>query len=622
LRREPAAGAPPPSCTVALTSATEADREPTAAEREPTEAPMTAPEPTAAEREPAEAPTTAPGPTVTRRTLLGGALVAGAGLSLGPVTGAAATEGRGGRVFSRWVGGLSGESVVIWAGRRFALAGLQWSAPSRPRIELRTRVGGGDWSPWALGSMTGHDGDDSGPASFGEPVWAGAADMVQLRSREPVSGVVVHFVARAGDRLFRATATATAALPLATPILDAGPGQPPIIARSVWAGDQAPTAGPANYGAIKLAFVHHTVNANGYGAAEVPALLLAIFDYHRYVRGFFDIAYNFIIDAFGRIWEARAGGIDEPVVGAHAGAYNEEATGVAVLGTFSAVVPPPAAISALEHLLAWKLALHGIPPVGWVRVEVDPPDAFYTPFRPGQLVLLPRVAGHRQGDLTSCPGDAFFAQLPSIRPQIAALEGVPAALTLAVANASVAPATRLTVASATVAPATQLALSGRLAMLNGAPLASAQIQVQSLANDESTTITNAVTAADGTWSATVVVQRNAILRALHADQPASASNVVYVGVAPVITLTLTSSAPVHVSGTVNPASKRHVILDLYRLRKGRRHLIHSKQLPVIGGQFSARALIGVQPGNYVLVARTVEGGGTLAGASPPLRITV
>ena len=30
-------------------------------------------------------------------------------------------------------------------------------------------------------------------------------------------------------------------------------------------------------------------------------MLLAIFDYHRYVRGFNDIAYNFIIDAFGRI---------------------------------------------------------------------------------------------------------------------------------------------------------------------------------------------------------------------------------------------------------------------------------------------------------------------------------
>jgi hypothetical protein len=180
----------------------------------------------------------------------------------------------------------------------------------------------------------------------------------------------------------------------------------------------------------------------------------------------------------------------------------------------------------------------------------------------------------------------------------------------------------LDVARATVAPATQLALSGRLATLDGAPIASGPIQIQSLANDQATTISVANQAPDGSWSATVPVERNLILRALHAVQPAAASNVVYVSVAPVITLALSATSPARVSGTVDPASKRHVILDVYRLRNGRRHLIHSKQLPVVGGQFSARALIGVPSGNYVLVARTVAGGGTLAGASPPLRVTV
>ncbi|MGO9883855.1 MAG: N-acetylmuramoyl-L-alanine amidase [Solirubrobacteraceae bacterium] len=552
---------------------------------------------------------TSPGPRLTRRTLLGSAAAAGAGLLLGPVAGAVAAERHGGRVFSRWIGELLGQSPVIDAGRRFALAGLQWSAPTGARIELRTRVDGGPWSPWALASVTGHDGDGARDGKYGEPLWSGAADMIQLRSAGRVRGLMVHFVARAGG-LPAADLASTASLPLATPILDAGPGQPPIIARSAWADGHAPPEFPsASYGEIKLAFVHHTVNPNGYGAGDVPALLLAIFDYHRYVRGFFDIAYNFIIDAFGRIWEARAGGIDEPVVGAHAGGYNQESTGVAVLGTFSYVVPPPAAINALQHLLAWKLALHGIPSLGKVRVEVDPADAFYTPFRPGQLVLLPRVAGHRQGCLTDCPGNAFFARLPSIRPQIAALEGVPAALTLAVA-------------STTVAPATALAISGRLATLDGTPLAGATLEIQSLANNHATTIATATTAADGTWRASVVVQRNAVLRALHAEQPASASNVVYVGVAPVITLALSSSSPVRVSGTVNPASRRHVLLDVYRLRNGRRHLIHSKRLPVVGGRFSARALIGVPSGTYVLIARTIPGGGFVPGASPPLHVGV
>jgi hypothetical protein len=257
--------------------------------------------------------------------MLGGAAIAGAGALLGPVASAAARL-ESGRVFSRWIGRLAGESAVVRAPRRFALAGVQWSAPAAARIELRTRTRGGPWGPWALASVTGHDADRRSAAAspaFGEPLWVGTAEMLQLRSSRPVSGVRAHFVVRPAIGVELASA---AAFPLARPVLDAGPGQPPIIVRSAWAGHQAPPAEPAQYGSVQLAFVHHTDNPNGYSPADVPPMLLAIFDYHRYVRGFFDIAYNFIIDAFGRIWEARAGGIDEPVIGAHAGGFNEVST--------------------------------------------------------------------------------------------------------------------------------------------------------------------------------------------------------------------------------------------------------------------------------------------------------
>ena len=73
------------------------------------------------------------------------------------------------------------------------------------------------------------------------------------------------------------------------------------------------------YGTVELAFVHHTENPNGYSAAQVPAMLRAIYAFHRYVNGWNDIGYNFVIDLYGRVFEARAGGIDQPVVGAQAG---------------------------------------------------------------------------------------------------------------------------------------------------------------------------------------------------------------------------------------------------------------------------------------------------------------
>ncbi|MBV8431168.1 MAG: N-acetylmuramoyl-L-alanine amidase, partial [Solirubrobacterales bacterium] len=364
---------------------------------------------------------------MTRRTLFSGAAVAGAISAVAPEALAAVAEDRR-AVWTRTIGVLSGGSAPIRSSRRFSLVGIQWSEPGVARIELRAQAPEGRWSPWVTASTLGHDGDGqpTGGVRFGEPLWTGPTSAVELRSDRRVTGVRVNFVSAP-----RASGTGFAAAPrLAEPVLDAGPGQPPIIARRAWAQGLAHPRRVAGYGSVKLGFVHHTVNPNGYAAAEVPAMLRAIFDYHVAVRGWWDIGYNFVIDLYGRIWEARAGGIDMAVVGAQAGAYNTESTGVAMLGDFMNAAPPPAALAALEQLLAWKLSLHGIPSTGRVTVVVDPADAFYTRFRPGAHVSLPRVAGHRDGDLTDCPGNALYSTLPSLRPRIASLAGTPARLAI------------------------------------------------------------------------------------------------------------------------------------------------------------------------------------------------
>jgi hypothetical protein len=480
----------------------------------------------------------------------------------------------------------------------FAMVGVSWRSPRQARIELRVRLGDGAWSPWALASAGGHSGDGQA-GLFGEPLWVGRADQVQLRGTRGFDDVRVHTVPAS---MAPAAVAAGVSLPLVAPSLPAGPGQPPIIGRSAWAGGRArPRAGPF-YGSVQLAFVHHTDNPNGYSHGEVPAILLAMFDYHRYVRGYFDIAYNFIIDAFGRIWEGRAGGVDAPVLGAHAGGFNGVSTGIAVLGTFMDSVPPPPAIDALERLLAWKLALHGVPALGEVRVEVNPADAYFTPFRPGQRVLLPRVAGHRDGDLTDCPGDAFYHRLPSVRPRVAALAG---------------PVSRLTVspASEVVTAGTTVAVGGHL-MLGGSPAVGAPIAVQTLAPRG--TLARVTTDAAGHWSTSVVAERNLVLRAVHAARPAVVSDVVEIGVRPVILLQLVSSYPPRVTGTVKP-SKAKVVIDVYR-NLGRRQLISSTTVRVqSGGRFSFRPRIGV--GSYTVIARTAADARTVAGASAALRIT-
>ena len=236
-------------------------------------------------------------------------------------------------------------------------------------------------------------------------------------------------------------------------------------------------------------------------------------------------------------------------MGAHAGDYNQLSTGVAVLGTFVSAVPSPSALEAVEHLLAWKLALHGVPAFGKVAVRVKPAEAFYTPFRPGQLVHLHRVAGHREGDSTDCPGDAFYARLPSMRPVIAGLAGTPLKLTL-------------TADQSTVAPGTTVALAGQLAGLEGAPAVAAAVQIQTVDAGTTTPIATVTTDATGAFAASVPVTQTVSVRALHRLAPAAVSDVVTVAVAPVLTLALASSppSPVRVSGTVDPPRARVTIV--------------------------------------------------------------
>lgn len=556
---------------------------------------------------------------ITRRAALAGAAATGAGVLIAP----AAALGRpvdDGRVFSHRLGTLVGASPVITAARPFVMAGLQWSGPAAAQIQVRARAGDGRWSPWAAASVRGHepDGRSEPGALFGEPLWFGTADRIQLRSSAPVGGVRLHFVAAAAVAGPLAEAADAAGppgsvspLPLAQPVLPAGPGQPPIINRSVWAGGRNGPSGGPYYGSVQLGFVHHSDNPNGYSAGEVPALILAIYDYHRYTRGYFDIAYNFIIDAFGRIWEGRAGGVAEPVIGAHAGGYNTVSTGVCLLGTFTFAAPAPAAVDALQRLLAWKLSLHGLPTLGKVTVEVAPDAAFYTPFAPGQRVALPRIAGHRDGDLTDCPGTDLYNQLPAIRSRAAALADAPARLTL-------------TASSTAVAASAPVTLSGVLTGLDGTPIVSAPLEVQAVRGIGAVTaLATATTGAGGAWSATVTLARSAVLQVLHRVAPASISDPVVVGVTPAITVALASGgSPVRVTGTIVPA-KRTVTISVYKLAGPHRRLVLTRKATVRRGRFAARLpLARGARGSYVVIVRTSADTVSAAGASAPLALTI
>ena len=73
--------------------------------------------------------------------------------------------------------------------------------------------------------------------------------------------------------------------------------------------------------------------------------------------------------------------------------------------------------SALERLLAWEADHHGIDPQG---------ASLYTNPVNGTQATFPNIAGHRDVAATECPGGTFYATLPSIRTDVAAMLGATA----------------------------------------------------------------------------------------------------------------------------------------------------------------------------------------------------
>jgi hypothetical protein len=168
---------------------------------------------------------------------------------------------------------------------------------------------------------------------------------------------------------------------------------------------------------LRHALVHHTVTVNDYASGSVPALLIGIQRYHVDTRGWDDIAYNFVIDRWGRVWQGREADIFEPITGGHTTGLNAESVGVAVLGDFTEHPPAQEVVDSISLLLAWKLGLHGVDPLGSTIVRSTGGDYAEV----GELVEVLNIAGHRDHQITGCPGNRLYERLAEVRGSAAEL---------------------------------------------------------------------------------------------------------------------------------------------------------------------------------------------------------
>ncbi len=339
--------------------------------------------------------------------------------------------------------------------RGFATVGVTWDhdaqlAEDQISVQIRTRKNG-VWSDWTTADYHDEHGPDDGSAEAAkvrpgtDPVVVGDVDEVQMKAEtetgeapadlelaliDPGAGAVTKQPAAIDTAAIPASdRDATSAPPIerTAPAADAGSGalstdsgdialaamatapKPTIYSRAQWgANEKMRDKSSLKYGTVKTGFIHHTVNANNYTAAQVPALLRGIYAYHTQSRGWSDIGYNYLVDRFGRIWEGRYGGVDRAVVGAHTLGYNEVSFAMSAIGNFDIAEPPQAVLDAYARLFAWKLSLYGIP----ARAK-------------GLVVKgkkLKAINGHRDVGSTACPGKYLYAKMVPIRKAAEAIQ--------------------------------------------------------------------------------------------------------------------------------------------------------------------------------------------------------
>ncbi|WP_326787064.1 N-acetylmuramoyl-L-alanine amidase [Streptomyces sp. NBC_00151] len=253
-------------------------------------------------------------------------------------------------------------------------------------------------------SSTRTSGPSSGPTDSAEPTQTQTQPSTGSASPSPTVS--------APD-----SASPTATVPPAPP--STAP-RPPITSREGWGADESISPEEPGYlpgGKVKAVVLHHTATSNDYTCAEAPAIIRAVYAYDVQQLTWKDIGYNFLVDKCGTIYEGRKGGVDRPVMGAHAYGFNSETTGIAVIGDYSDIAPSKEAMTSVARLAAWKLGQYGVDPTGTTTLTAGAsgPNYFRRTWDAGTRMTFPVIHGHRDGYNTVCPGDAYYAMLPTVR---------------------------------------------------------------------------------------------------------------------------------------------------------------------------------------------------------------
>ena len=304
---------------------------------------------------------------------------------------------------------------------RFTVAGVSWARsstvkPHEVSVRMRVKESSG-WTAWEqLGIPDEGPDTTSAEASRARvgtsPLVTSGATAIQVRVDTATGATPTDLkvstidpgTSPADDDLTRSAPAASAS---------AAALQPTIITRAQWGADESLRGSTTLSSTVKAITIHHTAGSNTYTQDTAAAQIRGIYAYDTKTLGWADIAYNFLVDKWGRIYEGRAGSITKAVRGAHAMGFNTDTMGVAALGNYETASAPAAMVDGLAKVAGWKLSQYGVNPSG--KATLTSQGGTGTKYGAGVTATLDAIHPHQSTSYTLCPGQYLTPQLATLR---------------------------------------------------------------------------------------------------------------------------------------------------------------------------------------------------------------
>ena len=265
----------------------------------------------------------------------------------------------------------------------FVRLGAIWDAPVGARIEVATSADGMEWSQWSELRVVDVQVEDSasfvGTHELDEPALyyrlrSSGGELPTFLNMQFLELDFAEVIEDGVDPNADGVGSTTQALTV---------GGASVIDRASW-GAQAPRC--ISYHSPNRFTVHHTATPTN-DSISAAARVRQIQSYHRDVRGWCDIGYQYLVSRDGRLWEGRGAARN----GAHVAGNNTGNIGLSFIGTHDSTNVTDTQLTNAAELVRGLADQYGI------------------------SVSAATLKGHRDYGGSSCPGDALYGQLPTLR---------------------------------------------------------------------------------------------------------------------------------------------------------------------------------------------------------------